>query len=223
VPVNKGVADPRPAGRDMPSYSGSRRRLYSSQAFEDTRHDAGGHLDEAQHGPNPHHPLRQPLTRPKDLLEMTRSKLNGEPYDAAAYDARISSSIDELVAKQVDCGVDVINDGEQSKDQLLPAYARDRLAGLEETHPDPRAARQWNKELLAFPDYYKDYYFEPRSKGRVGPDVFMVCTGPIVYTGQAGRRGGHCEHATRHPGSEVRRSLHPATAPRASAVTSTTD
>ena len=76
------------------------------------------------------------LARPHDLLEMERDKLSGNPYDPEAFAERIRSSINELVAKQVACGVDVVNDGEQSKDSFY-AYARERLSGLEETHPGP--------------------------------------------------------------------------------------
>ncbi len=154
------------------------------------------------------------LARPKDLLEMTRAKLHGEPYDPEAFDARVRSSIDELVAKQVECGLDVINDGEQSKDSFY-AYARERLGGLEETHPGPGASRQWTKEILAFPEYYDEYYFTPRSKGRVGPDVVMVCTGPIVYTGQAAVEADIANMRAATKGLKFEEAFIPATAPRA--------
>jgi 5-methyltetrahydropteroyltriglutamate--homocysteine methyltransferase len=154
------------------------------------------------------------LARPSDLLEMTRAKLSGERYDSEAFEARIRSSIDELVARQVECGIDVVNDGEQSKDSFY-AYARERLSGLEETHPGPGASRQWTQEIRAFPEYYDEYYFTPRAKGRVGPDVVMVCTGPIAYKGQAAVQADIDNLRNALQGLKYEEAFIPATAPRA--------
>src|SRR5262245_55438301 len=101
------------------------------------------------------------LARPNDLLEMTRAKLAGESYDAQAFAKRIQSAVKDYVAKQVECGIDVVNDGEQSKDSFY-AYARERLMGLEATAPeDPGSIRRASKEISAFPEFYRDYYFIP--------------------------------------------------------------
>src|SRR6266508_222367 len=118
------------------------------------------------------------LARPNDLLEMTRAKLAGEPYDPEAFAGRIRIAVNEHVAKQVECGIDIVNDGEQSKDSFY-AYARERLTGLEATAPEPGRSRSGSREIMAFPEFYRDYYFIPRSKGRVGPDLVISCTGPV--------------------------------------------
>jgi 5-methyltetrahydropteroyltriglutamate--homocysteine methyltransferase len=120
------------------------------------------------------------LPRPRDLLEMTRAKLAGEPYDADALARRIRSA----VAEQVECGIDVVSDGEQSKDSFC-AYVRERLSGITAVAPAPGASRARSRELRAFPEYYRDYYFTPRSKDRVGPSLTLVCTRPVRYVGQA--------------------------------------
>jgi 5-methyltetrahydropteroyltriglutamate--homocysteine methyltransferase len=124
------------------------------------------------------------LARPIDLLEMTRAKLAGEPYNAGAFARRIRSAVAEQVAQQVACGIDIVSDGEQSKDSFY-AYVRERLSGIETVAPEPGARRARSRELRAFPEYYRDYYFTPRSKTRVGPDLTLVCTGPVRYIGQA--------------------------------------
>ncbi len=124
------------------------------------------------------------LARPRDLLEMTRAKLAGEPYDVDAFARRIRSAVAEHVARQVECGIDIVSDGEQSKDSFY-AYVRERLSGIEAIVPEPGARRARSRELRAFPEYYRDYYFIPRSKDRVGPSLTLVCTGPVRYTGQA--------------------------------------
>ena len=40
------------------------------------------------------------LHRPADLEELFRKKLAGEPYDEAAFEARLRSSVAEVVRKQ---------------------------------------------------------------------------------------------------------------------------
>jgi methionine synthase II (cobalamin-independent) len=69
------------------------------------------------------------LHRPPDLEELYRKKFVGEPYDTAALEARLQSSVEEVVRQQADLGIDVIDDGELSKLSFW-AYARSRLSGL---------------------------------------------------------------------------------------------
>ena len=69
------------------------------------------------------------LPRPGDLVAMLNAKELDEPYDKAAFAARVKRAIDEVVQKQVDTGIDVVGDGEHSKFNWM-AYARGRLTGL---------------------------------------------------------------------------------------------
>ena len=69
------------------------------------------------------------LPRPGDLVAMLNAKELDEPYDKAAFAARVKRAIDEVVRKQVDTGIDVVGDGEHSKFNWM-AYARARLGGL---------------------------------------------------------------------------------------------
>ncbi|HET9687421.1 MAG TPA: hypothetical protein VFP79_09605 [Pseudolabrys sp.] len=55
------------------------------------------------------------LPRPHDLLDMMKARLGGELYDEGAYDARVRNAVFETVTKQVECGIDIVADGEQSK------------------------------------------------------------------------------------------------------------
>ena len=70
------------------------------------------------------------LARPKDLLEIMDAKLKGEPYDNDAYNKRVRSAVAEVVRKQVECGVDIVTDGEQGK-ASFNAYVVERLNGFE--------------------------------------------------------------------------------------------
>jgi 5-methyltetrahydropteroyltriglutamate--homocysteine methyltransferase len=66
------------------------------------------------------------LPRPDDLIRMMYAKEEGVPVDRAALGTRVREAVAEIVKKQADAGIDLINDGELSK----PSYAKDRLAGF---------------------------------------------------------------------------------------------
>jgi methionine synthase II (cobalamin-independent) len=69
------------------------------------------------------------LPRPPDLLALLEAKEKSEALDQAAFDARLSRAVKEIVAKQVETGIDSVCDGEQSKISYT-FYVRHRLAGI---------------------------------------------------------------------------------------------
>ena len=129
------------------------------------------------------------LPRPADLVAILNQKELGGAYDRAAYEARIARAISEIVRKQADTGIDIVDDGEHSKVNWM-AYARARLSGLEEIDSPPRF-RGATRDSLAFPGAYED--MRVMLAGRSGAIVpkrqmrpkAQVCSGPIAYVGQA--------------------------------------
>jgi 5-methyltetrahydropteroyltriglutamate--homocysteine methyltransferase len=69
------------------------------------------------------------LPRPEDLIKMMYAKEEGVPVDPAALAARVRDAVAEVVRKQAEAGVDLINDGEMSKPSYA-TYVKDRLAGF---------------------------------------------------------------------------------------------
>ena len=69
------------------------------------------------------------LPRPEDLIRAMYAKEEGVPVDPAALSARVASAVEEVVRKQAEAGVDVINDGEMSKPSYA-TYIKDRLSGF---------------------------------------------------------------------------------------------
>src|SRR5262245_38345376 len=55
------------------------------------------------------------LHRPPDLEELYRQQYVGEPYDEQALAECLRSAVAEVVRKQVELGVDIVNDGEYNK------------------------------------------------------------------------------------------------------------
>jgi 5-methyltetrahydropteroyltriglutamate--homocysteine methyltransferase len=128
------------------------------------------------------------LPRPPDLVESLNAKELGGAYDPSVLGARVQHAITEVVQRQADTGLDVINDGEHSKVSWM-AYARARLSGLEEID-SPVRFRGATRDSLAFPAAYEDMkvMLAARSsaivaKRTVRPRAW-ICSGPISYVGQ---------------------------------------
>ena len=89
------------------------------------------------------------LPRPHALLDIMKFKYSGKPYDQAAYDATLRQSVVDTVKKQLDCGIDIVTDGEFSKPGFF-TYVRERLEGFEQRPKQKLVLFQ--KEVSAFPE-----------------------------------------------------------------------
>jgi 5-methyltetrahydropteroyltriglutamate--homocysteine methyltransferase len=117
------------------------------------------------------------LPRPRDLLEMVRARSRGERVDEDAFQTRLRLAVGEIVRRQADLGIDVVDDGEFGKPSFV-TYVRERLGGL--TRQDGERQSPWarSREALSFPDFYQ------RQAGAVNArQALMACTGPITYRG----------------------------------------
>ena len=69
------------------------------------------------------------LPRPEDLVRIMYAREEGVPVERDALERRIAEAVAEVVRKQAEAGVDVVNDGEMSKPSYA-TYIKDRLAGF---------------------------------------------------------------------------------------------
>jgi 5-methyltetrahydropteroyltriglutamate--homocysteine methyltransferase len=109
------------------------------------------------------------LPRPDDLVRIMYAKEEGIPVDAAALDARVRTAVTEVVRKQVELGIDVINDGEMSKPSYA-TYIKDRLAGFGGT-----GNTFVYQDLADFPNLAKRVFGDPGRSRRKTP----ACNAPI--------------------------------------------
>jgi 5-methyltetrahydropteroyltriglutamate--homocysteine methyltransferase len=110
------------------------------------------------------------LPRPADLIRMMFAREEGVPVDAAALAARVSAAVDEVVRTQVECGLDIVNDGEMSKPSYA-TYIKDRLHGFGgESHA------LVYQDLAEFPELARRVFGDPGRSRRRTP----ACTGPIA-------------------------------------------
>ena len=95
------------------------------------------------------------LPRPHAVLDMMKAKFAGQPYDQKTYDATIAKAVADSVRKQVDCGIDIVTDGEVSKPGFF-TYIQERLEGFE-SRPKQKMLL-FQQEVAAFPEYYAQYF-----------------------------------------------------------------
>ena len=109
------------------------------------------------------------LPRGPAVLELLYKKENGEPYDAAAFDAAVAAAVDDVVAKQVAVGIDIVSDGETSKVGYA-TYIKDRLSGFAGHHPRPP-----HLDLAPYPE------FREAMTRMIGKQTFKRagCVGPV--------------------------------------------
>ena len=121
------------------------------------------------------------LARPHSLLDIMKEREYDRPYDAEALDREIAAAVKDRVQHQVECGIDIVADGEMSKVSFL-GYVKDRLAGFEVDTGPSKMAPTWQAEFDMFPEYYTEYF--KKYSSAVSPLRRIICKGPISYAGQ---------------------------------------
>jgi 5-methyltetrahydropteroyltriglutamate--homocysteine methyltransferase len=113
----------------------------------------------------------------------------GGAHDRAALARGIKDSVSDVVRRQLEIGIDIVNDGEHSKFNFI-TYGRMRLGGLE-PNPKPVAMMGDSRDSRAFPATYSEMSAmnaarSPEVAGRRKmPTMSTVSKGPITYVGQA--------------------------------------
>jgi 5-methyltetrahydropteroyltriglutamate--homocysteine methyltransferase len=120
------------------------------------------------------------LPRPHALLDLMKAKFTGQPFDEAKFEALLAQSVSDVVRKQVDCGIEIVTDGEFSKPGFF-TYIQERLEGFE-ARPGQKM-KLFVQEVAAFPDYYKEYFKTAMMGGAIVALAPVVCIGPVKYRG----------------------------------------
>ena len=118
------------------------------------------------------------LIRPPELLDAMRAR----DRDPARWNAAVSTAVRDVVQRQRDAGIDIVDDGEYSKTGFT-AYVTDRLEGFEFRPPPPGQSAMLNRgrDRRAFPDFYREY---DATEGQTEGGMTAVCVGPIAYRGR---------------------------------------
>jgi 5-methyltetrahydropteroyltriglutamate--homocysteine methyltransferase len=122
------------------------------------------------------------LVRPPQLVEYIEAIDKGLKVDMQAFDALLQQSVDEVVRRQQQAGIDIVSDGEFGKFRSWNFYVLDRLAGIEER--DIVESKGGSRDRSLFPEFYAEYFPTQRLPKR--GTVHTV--GPVQYKGQAALR-----------------------------------
>ena len=131
------------------------------------------------------------LPRPDDLRDLLIARESGKPYDEAAYQRRVREVIKDVVQKQIECGIDVVNDGEESK-RSFSSYARTRISGFEERTVDTAGEPPtiYMRDYADFPGFFTGgrTAFGGQSGLAAGfstTATHVFCVEPLKYIGHA--------------------------------------
>ena len=113
------------------------------------------------------------LPRPAGLQALHVARSRGEAIDHAAFEDGIEVATRDVIARQVDVGLDVINNGEMGREGFF-TYVRHRMTGF-----GGQSARPIMADLLCYPGYAR------RALGSVGDSVTMMqaprAIGDVAY------------------------------------------
>jgi 5-methyltetrahydropteroyltriglutamate--homocysteine methyltransferase len=145
------------------------------------------------------------LPRPEKLISLNERRASGELADEEGFQRELSAAVTDVVARQREIGVDLVNDGEygHSMGQRYDYgawwnYVFQRLGGLELSQLDIAGIAQAKAKpgeitLASFGERrdwqrFADAYGDPASgasiPNRDAAPLAPVCRGPITYTGQ---------------------------------------
>lgn len=140
------------------------------------------------------------LPRPADLDAL----LVNADANQAEIAVRLPKAVREVVEKQIECGVDIINDGEYVKAANMGSYTsyiQQRVTGWESLPRDPAApskrAGPGERDRRDFPGFYESGLWFAGAGGPIRPGFMTpgnvpkrpatekVCTSALTYVGQA--------------------------------------
>jgi 5-methyltetrahydropteroyltriglutamate--homocysteine methyltransferase len=110
------------------------------------------------------------LPRPDDLIQMMWAKGDGIPVDAVALSDRIAAAVRQVVDRQAEAGVSIVNDGEMSKPSYA-TYVKDRLHGF----GGESVQDYFFADLVDYPRSAELVATNPGRRKRTAP----ACNGPV--------------------------------------------
>jgi 5-methyltetrahydropteroyltriglutamate--homocysteine methyltransferase len=110
------------------------------------------------------------LPRPPALVQLLLDEEDKPGANRAALEATIRDAVASVVAKQIECGLDIINDGEQGRTDYT-VHVKDRLAGFEGASSEPRGTGddEFPELALLLKQFASPFQRRP------------ACSGPIAW------------------------------------------
>ena len=145
------------------------------------------------------------LPRPQRLTELVFAKQEGKEVDPATFESAAVQATNDVVARQIAAGIDIVSDGEMNKPGFVN-YVGERLEGFGEP------GKPWSlSDLADLPELTMALYGGPG-----GTHINMpACRGAVSYKGQAlvAQDIEHLRNALAAAGDPDREAFIPAASP----------
>ena len=109
------------------------------------------------------------LPRQEELMHIMFAREDGIPLDQAALEQKVCEAVEQVVARQLQAGVDIINDGEMPKPSYA-TYVKDRFNGFGGTGNSFKF-----QDIEDYPSTKSRVFADPGRKHRKTP----ACNGPV--------------------------------------------
>jgi 5-methyltetrahydropteroyltriglutamate--homocysteine methyltransferase len=176
------------------------------------------------------------LIRPVELLSFLSAIDQGKAFDSAAYRSALAKAVTDVVARQVETGIDIVDDGEMGKSTWI-TYLYERTTGLESRPVEGGFASIMpaSRDRQHFPGAYAELDAlderAARASTSLGADTAegrpdaadpesaggaseWVCTGPMTYDRSALDRDiANFKAALQAAGKDVSEAFLPVVAP----------
>jgi len=150
------------------------------------------------------------LARPRDLMEMLVARNEGKPFDAEALARCTREAVADVVEKQIECGIDIVNDGELGKSNFS-RYTKERLGGFIErpAGADFKPTSIFGRDMLEFTEY-----FNRGGRTSIGHHArVFYCVEPLTYIGQEEVKADITNLKSALQGKQLEEGFLPAVAP----------
>jgi 5-methyltetrahydropteroyltriglutamate--homocysteine methyltransferase len=143
------------------------------------------------------------IIRPQELLDFAGQMERGEPVDEAAFAKTLEGAVNDVVRRQAEIGIDVVDDGEMGKSSWI-TYLYERTSGIEPRMVETEGGRVYppSRDRLAFPEFYVEHDQQQAAEafeamgmvlpdaGTEGPQLTrrFIVTGPLKYDNSALQR-----------------------------------
>jgi len=115
------------------------------------------------------------LPKTRELAHLHFERAGGKDIDAEALTARIEAAETAVVARQIESGVDIINDGEVGREGFF-SYVRHRMTGF-----GGQSARPMMRDLIMYPSFLEFLMRTTASQEQVSLLGTPSAIGEVVY------------------------------------------
>jgi len=119
------------------------------------------------------------LPRPRPLTVLLAAKSAGQPVDEAALAAVAEQATEAVIAQQLACGIDVVNNGEAGRESFF-TYLKHRMRGFSGTSQRPAMA-----DLIRYPGYVEQLVRSLSTTANVSLMTAPRATSAVEYLGHA--------------------------------------